>query len=73
MALHNRVLSACPTAELASVLSLLLGVAEPERYNVLRTNEQSALFDVCQESRTVPGREGKIHRCGLAIRFRSGW
>ncbi len=52
------------------VLTLFIGVAKSERHRVRRTDQRTALFEVCQQRRTVPGCEGEIHRGRLAVWIR---
>ncbi len=52
------------------VLTLFIAVAKSERHGVCRTDQGTTLFKVGQERRTVPGREGEIHRGRLAVWIR---
>ena len=55
---------------LAAVLTLFIGVTKSERHGVRRTDQGTTVLEVCQERRTVPGREGEIHGGGLAVWIR---
>ena len=55
---------------LAAVLTLFVSVPESECHGVRRTDQGTTVFEVGQERRTVPGREGEIHGGSLAVWIR---